>query len=334
MENKKVFIDKFKCEYTKDVIKLWNECCNENFIYKPMDLRTFRQIFIDSPYFSLDSTFVCICDKQIIGFINGVNRKEFLLDKIDDLKTGYITMIIVKENFRRMSYGKALVNNLENYFIGQGKKFIRIDFFNPINIPWYIPNSSIHDHPNAPGVDVNGDGYKFFKSIGYRERTKEVSMYRVLRNFKINEKIKMKQERLKNKNIFIEAYNSDKHSGLDELFDSLGNELWRREIKEHLKKENSTPILVAIDGNSVCGFAGPIDIERSGRGRFSGIGVKKDYMGNGIGKVLFFNLCENFKNEGAKFMSLFTSINGNAKYIYDYAGFTEVRQWALFEKEV
>lgn len=311
------------------VIKLWNNSCNENFLYKPLKEEVFRETF-----FKCKGNYICINNEEVIGFANGVYRKDLLPgEKYEDVP-GYITMVIVKEDKRRLGIGRNLVEETENYLRNEGKKKVRIDFFNPINLPWYIPNSNNHDHPNAPGVDIKGDGYEFFKAIGYRERTQEVSMYRQLKEFTLGEKMKSKEIELQKNEIVIEYYNKDKHYGLEDFFDNLKNEYWRKDILDNLSLEKPYPFLIAAYNNKICGFAGPLQIEESGRGRFCGIGVEPNYEGKGIGKLLFFKLCNSFKKEGAEFMSLFTGINGNARKMYADAGFNVIRTWALFEREV
>ena len=311
------------------VIELWNNNCNENFLYKPLKEEFFREIF-----FKCKGNYICVSNEEIIGFANGVYKKDLLPGESYEDVPGYITMVIVREDKRRLGIGKALVEEVEKYLKNEGKKKVRIDFFNPINLPWHIPNSHKHDHPNAPGVDTKGMGYEFFKAIGYRERAQEVSMYRGLKEFTLGEKMKDKEIELQKHGVVIEYYNKDKHYGLESFFDNLGNEYWRKDILDNLFLGKPYPFLIAAHNNKICGFAGPLEVEKSGRGRFCGIGVEPNYEGKGIGKLLFFKLCYSFKKEGAEFMSLFTGINGNARKMYADAGFKVIRTWALFEREV
>ncbi|KAJ49310.1 ribosomal protein S18 acetylase RimI-like enzyme [Clostridium tetanomorphum] len=332
--NDDFFIREFTNEDIYEVVQLWNNSCNDNFLYKPIKEEDFRKTFINNPYFQYEGTYLCISNSEIVGFANGIYRQELLPgERFQDIP-GYITMVIVRKDKKGIGIGKALVETLENYLKAKGKKKINIDFFNPINISWYIPGSYKHDHPNAPGVDTNGEGYRFFKRIGYRERTKEVSMYRVLNRFFLDENMKNREIQLRQNSITVEYYNKNKHYGLEDFFDRLRNEYWRKDIKDNLSLKEPYPFLIAAHNNKICGFAGPLKIEKSGRGSFCGIGVEPNYEGKGIGKLLFFKLCKGFEEKGAEFMSLFTGINGNARKMYGDAGFKIVRTWALFEKEV
>ena len=48
---------------------------------------------------------------------------------------------------------------------------------------------------------------------------------------------------------------------------------------------------VALAGNTVAGFAGPVYPEPTGRGFFAGIGIAPQYQHRHLGKLLFFRLC-------------------------------------------
>lgn len=326
-------IIKFNDGYIQQVVSLWNECIDDGFIYKPLTIDTFKEKFIKNPDFDYNGTFIVVSNGNVIGFANGIYRKTYLPGETFESVPGYITMVIVKRIYRNKGIGRALLDNVEKYLIDVRKKKIHIDFFNPINLEWYIPGTDGHDHPNTPGVDTMGPGYSFFKKAGYTERTKEISMYLDLKYFSLSDIVKDKYMKFKEKGITIEYYDAKKHHGLREFFDNLKNEYWRKEIIENLSSQNPYPVIVASHNGSVIGFTGPIEVQDSGRGKFTGIGVDPSYQGEGIGNVLFFKLCESFKNEGAKFMSLFTGINNNARKMYERAGFTIVREWALFEKE-
>jgi ribosomal protein S18 acetylase RimI-like enzyme len=328
-------IVRFNDSHVIEVINLWNKCCNGEMPYKPFTEQSFMDKFVNNIHFSYEGTFVAVEDEKVIGFANGLFKKEFLPGETFESTPGYLTFILIDYEYRNKGYGSLLLKAVEEFLINSGKKIIQITFFNPINLEWYIPGSDKkHDHPNAPGVDVDGYAFKFFQKHGYAVRTKEVSMYLDLAKFQLDEKSIKKLGELKEKGITIEYYNESKHYGFDALYDDLKHELWRKEINDNLALTKPFPIVVASDNGRICGFAGPIEIQSSGRGKFSGIGVDSKHQGAGIGKLLFFTLCESFKKEGANFMSLFTGIENNAKRMYDAAGFEVVKTWSVMRKEV
>jgi ribosomal protein S18 acetylase RimI-like enzyme len=328
-------IIRFSDSHINEVVKLWNKSCSTEIPYKLFTEVSFRDKFINNVHFNYEGTFVGIEAGKIIGFANGLFKKEFLPGENFENTPGYLTFVLVDKEYRNKGYGSLLLKAVEDFLINSGKKMFQIIFFNPINLEWYIPGSdNKHDHPNAPGVDADSYAFEFFKKHGYTVRTKEVSMYLDLAKFELDEKSLEKLGELRGNRITIEYYNPNKHHGFDNLYDDLKHELWRKEINDNLSLEKPFPIVVAVDKGEICGFAGPIEIQPSGRGKFSGIGVDSKHQGGGIGKLLFFMLCESFKKEGAVFMSLFTGIENNARRMYDAAGFNVVKTWAVMRKEI
>lgn len=327
-------IEQFNVSHVEGIVNLWNASCANETPYKPFTVDGFINKFVNNPNFSHEGTFVAVDDGKVIGFANSVFKKEFLPGETFENTPGYITFVVVDKKCRCRGYGTMLLRKAEEYLTKVGKKRIQMDFFNPINLEWYIPGTDKHDHPNAPGVDVDGPGYEFVKTNGYNERTREVSMYLDLNKFEIDQNTLNKIHDLRLKGIEIEYYDGSKHFGFDDLFDDLKHELWRKEIKDNLSLKKPYPVIVASHKGRICGFTGPIQVQQSGRGLFSGIGVDSKHQGLGIGKMLFFMLCDSFKKEGARFMSIFTGIDNNAKRMYDAAGFGVVKVWALFRKEI
>lgn len=327
-------IVQFNESYIDGVVELWNESCSKETAYKPFTATGFVKKFIKNPNFSYEGTFAGIENGRIVGFVNSVFKKEFLPGETFENTPGYITFIVVDRNLRRRGYGTMLLKRAEEYLAAIGKKRIHMDFFNPINLEWFVPGTDGHDHPNAPGVDVDGPGFEFVVKNGYIERTREVSMYLDLEKFELDEKSRNKIQELNQKGIELGYYDKNRHFGFDDLFDDLKHELWRKEINDNLALKDPYPVLVASENGRICGFTGPIQVQESGRGLFSGIGVDSKHQGMGIGKLLFFLLCDSFRKEGAKFMSIFTGIDNNAKRMYDAAGFSVVKTWTLFRKEI
>lgn len=327
-------IVQFNDKYVQDVVNLWNEACIKEIPYKPFDCNGFIEKFIRNPYFSYEGTFVAIEDYKVIGFANGIYKKEFLKGENYENTPGYLTLILVHNNYRNQHVGSELLKRVEEFLKSVQKKQIQVIFFNPINLEWLIPGTLGHDHPNSPGVDIESSAYKFLLENGYKERVKQNSYYLDLKYFKLSEKVLSTLEFLLEKDIVLEYYNPNKHYGIEELFDNLKNEYWRNDIKTELARKNPRPIIVASDKGKVCGFTGPLSVQPSGRGYFAGIGVHSGYSGIGIGTALFFKLCENLRNEGAEFMSLFTGENNPARKMYESAGFNIVKVWSVLEKEL
>lgn len=248
----------------------------------------------------------------------------------------FITMILVDEKYRRRGFGKAILEELERRLrIDNSVRKLEIVFFNPMTLEWLIPGENGCDHPNAPGVDMGSSAYLFFKNCGYRDFAVQNSYYMDLQKYHMSERIRGQESELGNKDVVITIYDEKNHWGMEEMIRRFHNPLWERDILgEILKEDGGRPILIAAQAGRVCAFAGPLDVQSSGRGYFAGIGVDENYRGKGIAKVLFGCLCRQLKDMEAEYMTLFTGENNPARNIYEMTGFKIVRSWANMRKEV
>jgi len=274
----------------------------------------------------------------VIGFAHGV----YLPEK----RTGYVTMVMVAPEHRHHGVGTALYQQLEQglrdadsaHHGGAEPKpdapaNLDIIFFNPINLEWIVPGTAGHDHPNSPGVDLAGAGYGFFKRQGFRDLALQNSYYRKLASYELTPEIKNKIAELKSKGIEITYYDPEKHYGFTELFDDLGNELWRETIIGNVESPGGgDPVLIVSDNGKIVGFTGPLRVQPSKRGYFAGIGVHSDYRKLGAGKVLFASLCQGLKDMGADYMTLFTGETNPARRMYEANGFEIVKSWMDMRK--
>lgn len=199
-------------------------------------------------------------------------------------------------------------------------------------LPWYIPGTPRHEHNNAPGAPTGSFFHAALLENGYVERAREAAMYLALNGFTIPEDILTKERLAKEAGYEVAMFDRTRHSGIDEMLDSLGNPLWKREIPGCISC--GAPVIIAAKEGCAVGFAGPVIRQPSGRGYFAGIGVRPEDEGRGLGSILFFRLCREFENIGAAYMSLYTGINNPALKIYEKAGFTKVREFSVMRKEL
>ena len=92
------------------------------------------------------------------------------------------------------------------------------------------------------------------------------------------------------------------------------------------------PILAAVHGDRIVGFTGPVDVQKSGRGWFTGICTDPECGGRGIATALFNLLMQSFAQRGAKFSTLFTGTENHAQKIYRRAGMAPARAFTLMSK--
>ncbi|MBZ9687072.1 GNAT family N-acetyltransferase [Clostridium estertheticum] len=316
----------FDDKYTDGIIKLWNTVAVKDG-YVELNHKNFESFFTNNPYFKSENTFILHRD-GIDGFACGCTGDDLPLGDT----SGYITCIILSTEAQTLSNFLNLTNALEISFKKQGKKQSEVLFFNPMMLPWYIPNTQKHQHNNAPGAPIDGYFYKFLLEAGYMERTRECAMYMNLKEFKLPEDILKKERKLLDLNYEVNLFDSDRHFGVKEMLKGLNNPLWKQEVSNCTG--NGIPIIIAAKNREVVGFAGPVIRQETGRGYFAGIGVQKEHEGHGLGSVLFFKLCEALKNINAEYMSLYTGLSNPAIKIYKKAGFIPVREFAVMRKEL
>lgn len=309
------------------LFRLWNERA-EALGYAPLTQTQFYALLPDHPDFSDEFTFVLEEDGAICGFVNGCTGAHIPKGDV----RGYVSCLILSEKADTDSNTAALLLALEEAFRHAGKAYSAVTFFNPIHLPWIIPGTDGHQHNNAPGVAVDLPLHGWMLSLGYRETTRETAMHLDLESFTIPEKIRKKEEKMAAEGYTVAFYNPQKHQGLDEMLRDLQNPLWIEEINAAAKA--GTPVLVGLCGNTVAGFTGPIYPESTGRGYFAGIGVALRYEHHGLGKLLFYTLCHQEKEAGAKYMSLFTGETNPARSIYLEAGFQIARTFGVLIKEL
>ncbi len=297
--------------------EIYNNANKKELFYKDLSLELFKGKFFKSSNYDI-ITYV-YDDGVIKGFISGVKREE----------KAYITYIYVLPKFRNQQIGnslyKAIMEDFENLEVD-------LVFYNPAHLPWLIEGKFMH--PNAPGVDVDGLAYSFFVKKGFIEFARQNVYFRNLSEFRYSTKIIESFERLeKDEEITFGFYNYNNDKELPELMENLKNEGWKREVLNHVEnyKEKNT-LIVARHKNKVIGFTGPIKND-NGRGYFAGIGVHSDYRSKGVGKTLFNKLCYELK-QISEYMTLFTGVNNNARFIYESAGFEVARVFGNLRRKV
>lgn len=285
-------------------------------------------MLFDHPYFSPGHTFVLEEDGEVRAFVCGCTGSDIPGGK----ERGFFTCLLADRAYDTDCTAEVLLRALEDSFRAKGKKYSAVTFFNPMRLPWVIPETPGYEHNNMPGIDVRLPLYAQMLRTGYAEAARECAMYRDLSDFAVPKDIQALAGQLARQGCTVGAYDAERHSGLREMLASLENPDWMRQIPEAADRNLLLP--VALAGDRVAGFAGPVYPEPTGRGYFAGIGIMPQYQHRGFGTLLFYRLCEAEKQAGAKYMSLFTGENNSAKKIYEGAGFRTVRTFGVLLKQL
>ena len=325
----------FQAADLSSVGKLWEECRKRGeILLRPFDADYFTRKFVDNGCFDRELMLLGFEADEPVGLIFGVRKHEFLNREDESNTPGFITLLLVAPEHRNKGIGSALLARLEDEFRRLGKKNLDVSFLSPINLDWLIPGTPGHGHNNMPGMDTDSMGYGFLTRKGYRTTVCEVAMYLNLSDYQKSDIVEEKRKALKEQGIIAGLYDPNEKCEWDGMCDRVGSEYWRKVLKDELSSPSPRPILAARTNGHIVGFTGPVDVEESGRGWFTGICTDPLYEQRGIATVLFNDLMGEFIKAGAQFSSLFTGTDNHAQRLYLRTGFRPARQFANMRKEL
>lgn len=322
--------------------RLWNDSAAAGeVVYAPLAEAAFTRM-LDRPG---KQVFIAEGAQGLTGWIHGMAGT-------DTGENGYLTAVIVTPDARRQGVGTALLRTLLDRFAQLGKTMAVVSGDNPVKITWRVPGTDGHDHNNAPGVDEDSAGYPFLLARGFAPQFREVSMHRALTGYAWPEaRMEAIRQRLHAEGITAGLYDGKSELEFDGMCDRVGSEYWRNVLRQELaawregrpcadetlwvdgeRPTGPRPLLVAVHDGHIVGFTGPVAVQRSGRGWFTGICVDPDYGRRQIGALLFEMLLREFARQGATFSTLFTGAENHAQRIYQRAGMAVVRRFTVMTK--
>lgn len=309
----------------KGIVRIFGEASafDNSFLYSPITDDDAIRLFFAPAENLTKMVFAAYNADKMVGFSAGC--------RINDGGKSYLAMAAVDPDYRRRGIGGALTDTLDKAL---GADIFEVSFYDPIQLEWRIPgtgNNAVHN--NAPGADMSSSACAFLESLGFGTWSVQYSYYLPLDGYIESDKIAVLKRSLAEKGIYTGFYSPDIHDGFDDMCDDVGFPGWKATVARELVSPSPRPILCAFNGGRVIGSVGCISASPGGRGVFSGVGVRKEYRGIGVGTLMFNALCSRLRQLGAGYMTLFTGMdNAAARHIYESAGFIHVRSWALMKK--
>lgn len=315
-----------------DQILIYN-CYNQlvTDFYKKLTFEEFNYNLFLHPEFDENGVYVAEKNNEVIGFITCFVRK---IDLNDLDKPGYISTIVVGNDYQKQGIGTKLISLAEEYLKSLNRKRIVFGYLSTQNWPWYIPNTDRHDHNGAPGVRINSELYFYLINHGFNVIDEQDAFHLDLAEFETPKRVLDDLAKLEKEGITIELYDASKHYGLDQFYIDINSEPFERVIRNNLKLDNPYPFAVISDHGKIAGWTGAFYTEPSGRAHFDGIVIAPYIRGKGLGRALFAYLAQYSKGNGSIFMTFFTGRYNFARYIYLSLGFKIIQSFAIMEKEI
>ena len=325
---------------------LWNACVQAGeVLYYPLTESIFQETFLRHEGCEPGNLLVAEIGDSVAGLIHGVAPGTFRLSQPGK---AYLTCVMTSPAFRGRGVGSALLRELKARMRAAGAHTLYISSLNPVHLSWRIPGTPGHDHNNMPGLDTGCAGWDFFLRQGFRELAREAAFYRSLASWRLPPEIPLMRERLEEEGIRTGCWQPGWGEEYDAMCDRVGSDYWRDVLRTEIaawktgepnaderfwpdgrRPAGPRPLLTAVCRGLIIGFTGPVDLQKSGRGWFTGICTDPLFEKRGIATVLFNLLMQAFAEEGAAFTTLFTGLNSHARKVYERAGLRPVREFAL-----
>ena len=296
------------------VVALLNRCLTAD----PITSETFQRKVLLDQNFDTRGALVALDGRRTIGFGLGMVRRFPLEDTPPDFDRSWITLLAVDADYRRQKIGTKIVTALEDYFVSRDCAATWVSS--------YAPNYF------TPGVDVNAypEALEFFKSLGYQELLRPLSMDANLVQLSTPDWVAQKESELAGK-VIVECFRPEL---ILPLLDWMKAEFpgdWQRFARESMTKITlgefrPDNVWIAHEDGKVLGYC-----QHDNAGRFGPFGVSASERGRGIGAILLFRCLHAMRAKGLH-NAWFLWTDDKVARLYAEAGFVESRRFALLRK--
>ena len=300
----------YQAEDEHGVVELWNLCLPRDEI----TLNTFRRKIILDPNFDENGCFVAAEKKEVVGFLLSIRRRYPYFELGLEPGKGWITVFFVHPEWRRCGIATSLLRNAE--------QFLAITGVREIFVSDYTPNYFI------PGVDLDAyaEAYHFLKSRQYQKVQSVYGMGRSLVDFSIPETMLKRFQELELTGYRVDIFRP-KHTVkvLEFLREHYPGDLFRTALERLHENPECDEILVALRDGEVVGFSHFLDE------RFGPFGIGKEYLGRGLGPMLYYRTVDQMRKKGKRNLWLAWT-TGRAKDFYHKVGLKVMRRHGIMKK--
>ncbi len=298
------------------LLALWNATLSHDRI----DAARFRtQVLLDAN-FDPAGLLLAEVKGQLAGFVLSIVRQTpFFLQGLEP-ELGWITAFGVQPTWQRRGVGRQLLEAALSRLAGLGRQRVLI-------AP-YTPNYF------TPGVDVNAypAAMVFLQASGWQITSQPISMRAELTGFQISAAVQALEQRLAGQGVAVRPVQA---ADLPELMPFIARHFgwdWFRFAQEVLLQHfgpgaDDICFLVATRSEEIVGYC------QQRRERFGPFGVAPMQRGQGIGRLLLFHCLDAMLAKGFH-CAWFLWTGRNAARLYELAGFRQVRQFAIFQRDL
>ena len=294
----------------ESMVALWNRCvpCD------PVTRDSFRRKVLLDPNFDERGSLVAEAHGETIGFVHALRRRYPYYDIGLEPEKGWITIFFVSPEWTRHSVATALFDRAESFLSGQNVSDVFVSNYTP--------------HYFVPGIDVDAHApaLEFLKNRGYEKVLSVYGMGRPLHDFSIPADIAKREEALRSAGFSIQLFRPEHILGTVEFLRQFyPGDLFRVAIERLTEHPECDEILVALKNGAVVGFSHFLE------DHFGPFGIHPDYMGRGLGPLLYYKTAEQMKKKGRERLWLAWT-TGKAKDFYHKVGLTVLRRHSIMRK--
>ena len=265
-----MIIENYTQKFETPAVDLWNQCC----FFDPVDVEKFRRQALFDENFDPSLAWVAREGDHLAGFVYGTKRKFPYLERGLEPDRGWINVIFVHPEYRRMGIGQALYGAVEKELRKRGCRNITAGAYSPNYFFWGID------------PDHYSDAVSFFETNGYKSCGEHYSMGKDLHGYRIPEEIIAKKKAAEGKGYrFMKFDYGDSLELLDFLKEEFGGG-WKRSALIAMQNGCAEDLILIIRNPSdrICGFCmRAIDGNPM---RFGPVGVSESERNLGLGTIL------------------------------------------------
>ncbi|MBI4428326.1 MAG: GNAT family N-acetyltransferase [Ignavibacteriales bacterium] len=303
-------IRRYQSEDEQSVVELWNLCLPRDEI----SLNTFRRKVVLDSNFDGGGCFVAVAKREVVGFLLSIRRRYPYFELGLEPGKGWITVFFVHPDWRQRGIATAMLRHAEQFLAKSGVREIFISD--------YTPNYFI------PGVDLDAyaDAYLILKSLGYQKVQSVYGMGRSLVDFSIPETMLKRFHELEQSGYRVEVFQARYTvKVLEFLREQYPGDLFRTALERLRENPECDEILVALRDGEVIGFSHFLDE------RFGPFGIGKEYLGRGLGPMLYYRTVDQMRKKGKHNLWLAWT-TGRAKDFYHKVGLKVIRRHEIMRK--